>query len=267
MKTLNELMDLSGRKALITGGAGHIGLAAAQALIELGARVAILDRDAQLCQGRVEELNRIRPDCALPIVCDLSDEGITRAAMREAIDVLDGLDILVHSAAYVGTTDIPGWAVPFAEQTVEAWDKGMKVNLTSVFVMIQEALEALSNSGHGSVIMFSSIYGMVGSDMSLYEGTKMPKVMSYSAAKAGIIQLARMFATQFGPNLRVNSITPGGVLRGQPDSFRSIYESRTPLKRMAYEEDMKGAVAYLASDLSAYVTGQNIVVDGGWTAW
>jgi NAD(P)-dependent dehydrogenase (short-subunit alcohol dehydrogenase family) len=263
MKTVAQLMDLSSRKALLTGGAGHIGLAAAEALIELGATVAVLDLDSEACRERAALLG---PN-ALPLACDLSDEQAARAAVREATAAMGGLDILIHCAAYVGTTQVPGWAVPFDQQTVSAWDRAMRVNLTAAFVMAQEAREALSASGHGSIILFSSIYGMVGPDLRMYEGTTMANATGYGASKGALLQLTRYLATVFAPSVRVNAISPGGVWRGQPDEFRQRYEARTPLKRMAVEEDLKGAVAYLAGDLSAYVTGHNLVVDGGWTAW
>ena len=123
------------------------------------------------------------------------------------------------------------------------------------------------DSGHGSVIFFSSIYGLVGPDMRLYEDTDMASPAGYPASKGGLLQLARYLATVLAPRIRVNTISPGGVWRNQPEAFHQRYVYRTPLGRMATEEDLKGAVAYLASDLSAYVTGQNLGVDGGWTAW
>ena len=260
-------MDLSGRNALLTGGAGHIGLAVGETLVELGATVSILDMDAALCQERVATLSRLRENCAIAVPCDLSDEGATRRAVRDTIDQLDGLDILVHCAAYVGTTQVPGWAVPFEQQTVDTWDAAMRVNLTSAFTMVQEAREALADSGNGSVIFFISTYGLVGPDMSLYEGTSMNQPAAYAASKGGLLQFTRWLATMLAPAIRVNAVTPGGVWRDQPEVFHQRYVARTPLGRMAAEEDLKGAIAYLSSDLSAYVTGQNLVVDGGWTAW
>jgi len=117
------------------------------------------------------------------------------------------------------------------------------------------------------VILVSSIYGMVAPDWSLYRDTTMANPAAYGASKGGLIQLARYLATLMAPAVRVNALTPGGAWRGQPDPFHERYKARTPLRRMATEEDFKGAAAYLASDLSAYVTGQNLIVDGGWTAW
>lgn len=267
MRSVPQLLQLDGRKAIVTGGAGHIGLAIDETLLELGASVLILDSDATASDKCVAELSDIYRDRTAAVVCDLADEDATRAAVRNGIAQLEGLDILIHCAAYVGTTHAPGWAVPFEKQTVQAWDAAMKVNLTSAFAMAQEARPALAASGHASVIFISSIYGLVGPDMRLYENTSMANPAAYGVSKAGLLQLVRYLATTFAPQIRVNAITPGGVWREQPQSFVDQYVSRTPLGRMATEEDFKGAIAYLASDLSNYVTGQNLIVDGGWTAW
>lgn len=267
MKTIAQLSDLSGRKALVTGGGGHIGAAAAETLLELGAETVLLDVNKDVCDRRAAALDRTFPGRVRALSGDLGDEESAGEAVHETVRLLGGLDILIHSAAFVGTTDEPGWAVPFEEQTVAAWDKAMRVNLTSAFVLAREARDYLSASGYGSIVFFSSIYGIVGPDMSLYEGTNMANPAGYNASKGGLLQLTRYLATVLAPRIRVNAISPGGVLRGQPDAFRQRYEARTPLGRMAREEDLKGAVAYLAGDLSAYITGHNLVVDGGWSAW
>lgn len=267
MRPLRALQDMRGRRALVTGGAGHIGLAIGQALTELGARVAVLDREADACARRARELNRLRRGAAIPVACDLSDEASTRRAAREAAHRLGGLDVLVHAAAYVGTTRHPGWAVPFDRQTTGAFETAMRVNLTAAFTLVHELRKDLARSGRGSVILIGSTYGVLGPDFGLYEGTTMANPAGYGASKGGVIQLARYLATALAPRVRVNTLSPGGVRRGQPRPFVERYERKTPLGRMAREEDFKGAVAYLASDLSAYVTGQNLMVDGGWTAW
>ncbi len=264
---LAAMMDLSGRTALVTGGAGHIGLAMAETLVELGGRVALVDIDATTLRRRADTLSRARKDSAIAVSCDLGNEEATRRAARVAIGELGGLDLLVHCAAYVGTTRAPGWAVPFEQQSVEAWDAALRVNLTAAFVLVQEARQPLARSGHGSVIFVASTYGLVGPDFRLYEGTDMANPAGYGASKGGLLQLMRYLATLLAPRVRVNAITPGGVWRDQPAAFHKRYVARTPLGRMATEDDLKGAVAYLATDMSAYVTGHNLVVDGGWTIW
>ena len=245
MKKIKQLIDLTGRKALVTGGKGHVGKAACEALEELGATVMILD---------------------LP-ECDLKEEKGTREFVRETIAKMKGLDILIHCAAYVGTTKIPGWAAPFEDQSVQAWDEALRINLTSAFVLVQESQKVLEKSSNGSVIFFSSIYGLVGPDPKIYGGTTMANPAGYNASKGGLLQLTRYLSTVLAPKIRVNAISPGGVWRNQPEIFLERYVEKTPLKRMATEEDLKGAVAFLASDLSAYMTGQNLVVDGGFTTW
>lgn len=267
MRPLSQLMDLTGRAALVTGGAGHLGQAAAEALIELGARVALADRDGAACRSAALRLSAAKSGAAVALVADLSREEACRSLVRSAAGELGRLDILVHCAAYCGDKRLRGWAEPLEKQTPAAFEKALKVNLSAAFLLSQQARKALTRSGRGSIILFGSIYGLVGPDWGLYAGTRLANPVGYGASKGGLLQVMRYLATAYAPSVRVNTISPGGVLRGQPAAFRRRYESRAPLGRMAVEEDIKGAVAYLASDLSAYVTGHNLVVDGGWTAW
>jgi NAD(P)-dependent dehydrogenase (short-subunit alcohol dehydrogenase family) len=266
-RTLKQLMDLQNRVALITGGAGHIGRVLAESLAELGASIAVLDVDqaaAETVAADIAANNNVKAS-ALPL--DLTDLEAVKKAPARVVEEYGRLDIVIHSAAYGGDTKFPGWAVPFDDQTGDAFERALRVNLTSAFVLTQSARKPLSDSGHGSIVLISSIYGLVGPDMNLYEGTTMANPAGYGASKGGLLQLMRHLATVFAPDVRVNAISPGGVWRQQPDAFHNRYRARTPLGRMASEEDLKGAAAYLASDLSSYVTGHNLVVDGGWTVW
>ena len=262
MRSLADLRSLDGRVVVVTGGAGHVGGAICDACEVLGGEIAILDRDQEACDAAVGTSQRRH---GFPV--DLRDPEAIRAVMRRVETDLDRLDAVVHCAAYVGTTGVPGWAVPFEDQTVDAWDEALRVNLTAAFVLAQAARPALAASGNGTMVFVSSIYGMVGPDMRLYDDTDMNNPAGYAASKGGLNQLTRHLATLFAPEIRVNTLTLGGVWRKQPEAFVERYERRTPMRRMATEEDFKGAAAFLLSDLSAYVTGQNIVVDGGWTAW
>ncbi len=261
-------MDLAGRKALISGGAGHIGRATAETLVELGAEVLLLDRNHSQAQETVDALHLRRSGCAQLVDCDfLAPEAQVRADIRRAVALIGGVDILIHAAAFVATTDRSGWSVSFEHQSVGALEAALRTNVTAAFVLVQECAPFLARSGHGSVLLISSIYGLVGPQMGLYEGTKMANPVGYGATKGGLNQLGRYLATILAPAIRVNVLSPGGVWRNQPEVFHDRYVSRTPLGRMATEEDLKGAIAYLSSDLSAYVTGHNLVVDGGWTTW
>jgi NAD(P)-dependent dehydrogenase (short-subunit alcohol dehydrogenase family) len=251
-------MSLDGRVALITGGAGEIGGAIAEAFLEAGGSIALAD-----C--RVPTDGRDRHDRTAFFDVDLRNASMTQGLVDKVVAKMGRLDIVVHCAALVGTSELAGWAVPLAEQGLDAWDQAIRVNLTAAFVLAQAARDTLAQSGRGSIIFISSIYGMTSPDPSMYTGTTLETPAAYSASKAGLLQLARHLATYYAPAIRVNAISPGGVRRSQPAAFVERYEKRTPLARMASEEDVKGAAIYLASDLSAYVTGQNIVVDGGWT--
>jgi NAD(P)-dependent dehydrogenase (short-subunit alcohol dehydrogenase family) len=267
MRSLKELMNLRGRVALVTGGAGHIGRAFCSALAERGARVVVIDVVANRCRETAAQIRGRYKVAALPLVADLADERQVKAVAPKVLREFGRIDILVNTAAMVGTSSLKGWAVPFAQQRADSWRQALEVNLTAAFLLTQACAPALGRSGRGSVINVGSIYGLVGPDLGLYEGTSMGNPAAYAASKGGLFAMTRWLATVLAPKVRVNAVTPGGVLRDQPAPFRRRYTARVPLKRMATEEDLKGAVAFLASDLSAYVTGHNLVVDGGWTAW
>jgi len=267
MRRLNELMSLDGRVAVVTGGAGHLGLAFSEALSELGARVVIVDRDPGQCAARAEAIAHHSGRECFGVAAELSSRAETATIVPRVLEKFGRLDILVNNAAFTGASGISGFAVPFPEQSLDAWEAALRVNLTAAFQLTQSAREALIASGHGSIINIGSIYGLVGPDLRLYEGTTMGNPAAYAASKGGLLQLTRYLSTSLAPDVRVNSISPGGLARGQPAPFIERYVAKTPLRRMGQEEDFKGALAYLASDLSAWVTGQDVAVEGGWTAW
>lgn len=265
MRDLKTLMDMTGRRALITGGAGHLGRTMGDSLAELGAEVLLVDVPGAPTQAVADDIAARWSVAVTALDCDLEDAD-ARAALAAQV-APGGLSVLVNNAAFVGTSGLTGWAEPFERQSVETWRRAVEVNLTAGFHLCQLFAPALKAGPGGSVINIASIYGQWGPDLSLYEGTAMANPAAYGASKGGLIQFTRWLSTTLGPNVRANVISPGGVARGQPESFATRYIERTPLKRMATEEDFRGAVAYLASDLAAYVTGQVLAVDGGWGAW
>ncbi len=267
LQPISHMMRLDGRRALIVGGCGHIGTMVAETLSSLGASIVLVDLPEKLPEGAASQFDIKPSNIVRGLSCDLLNENSTRDSIRSAINIMGGLDILVHCAGYVGTSDINGWNVPFEDQTSAAFNQGLQINLTSAFTTVQEASTALSTSGYSSVILFSSIYGLNGPNWSLYENTDMCNPLGYGASKGGLLQLMRYLATTLAPYTRVNATSPGGILRDQPTVFQEKYKERTPLGRLATEQDLMGAVAYLASDMSSYVTGLNLVVDGGWTIW
>ncbi|MGH7439194.1 MAG: SDR family oxidoreductase [Polyangiaceae bacterium] len=267
MRTVAELLRLDERVAIVTGGAGHLALAIEETLLELGARIVVSDREGAALENRVALLRRDHSDRVVAAPADLSDGGQPSSVIEAALERFGRLDVLVNNAAFTGASGLRGYAVPFGEQTVEAWDAALRVNLTAVFQLCRAAEPHLSKSNPGVILNISSIYGIVGPNMSLYEGTPMGNPAAYAASKGGLIQLTRYLATVLAPRVRVNAISPGGIEREQPAVFHDRYCDKTPLRRMAYEEDFKGAVALLVSDSGAYITGQNLVVDGGWSSW
>lgn len=267
MSSIASLMDLGQRRAMITGATGSLGRVFADTLAELGADLILVDRPQADFDGLCKSLSRypnIRIDCKPR---DLEQLLERQALMEDIKQDGRGLNILINNAAFVGTSELQGWGVPFAKQTVETWRRALEVNLTAVFDLCQGLNPLLQQAQGASIINIASIYGILGPDWDLYSGTKMSNPAAYAASKGGLIQFSRWLATTIKPNVRVNTISPGGIFRQQPASFVDRYEARVPLGRMATEEDFRGAVAYLASDLSQYVTGQNLMVDGGWSAW
>ena len=268
MKTIGKLSDLRGSAALITGGAGHLGQVFGQTLAELGASVALADREGEKAVQAAEVLAVTYGVRAVGMEIDLADEKNLTSMPQRVADELGSLDILVNNAGFVSTDfNLPGWAVPFAEQSSATWRAAMEVNLTAPVFLTQAAWPFLRSSGHGSVINITSLYAFLGPDLRLYDSTTMNNVAAYAASKGGLLQMTRWLSTVLAPEVRVNCIIPGGIWRNQPEAFVKRFVSRTPLRRMATEEDIKGVMIFLASDLSQYVTGQHIPVDGGFSVW
>lgn len=267
MTKLSDLMYMRGRRALITGATGYLGSVISDTLAELGADLVLVDKPKSNLLGLEKKLKDAWNINVISIECDLeieSERDLLAARVRS-----DGLGLccLVNNAAFVGTSILQGWSVRFEDQCIETWRRAFEVNLTAVFHLCQSFLPELRKTKNGSIINISSIYGEFGPDWSMYAGTEMGNPAAYATSKGGVIQLTRWLSTTLAPDIRVNAIAPGGIYRNQNENFVKRYISRTPLKRMAVEDDFRGAVAFLASNLSNYVTGQCLKVDGGWSVW
>jgi NAD(P)-dependent dehydrogenase (short-subunit alcohol dehydrogenase family) len=258
---------MNDRVAVVTGGAGNIGKAIADGLAELGCSLLLVDNNMTTLPAVAKEIGERWNARVDYITVDLENEEERLTVIKEVQQRFGRLDVLINNAAFVGDSGLDGWAVSFENQSIKTWRRAVEVNVTAAFHLSQTLATLLKNSGNGSIVNVSSIYGIVGPDMSLYSGTKMGNPAAYSVSKGGVIQLTKWLSTTMAPAVRVNCISPGGVARNQPESFAKKYIEKTPLKRMGTEEDFKGAVLYFASDLSKWVTGENLMVDGGWTAW
>ena len=267
MKSISDLMSLEGNRALITGAAGGLGQEMALTIAELGGNLLLVDRpgtDYSIIKQKILDNWNVQIDF---MDCDLENEVERNKLIENVSKGGYGLDVLINNAAFVGDSSLEGWVTDFGHQSIETWRRAIEVNLTSVFHVSQGFFPLLKKSQVSSIINIASIYAVNGPDYSLYNGTDMGNPAAYAASKGGLVQLTRWLATTLAPDIRVNAISPGGVIRSQPRDFIERYNSRTPLGRMATEEDFKGAIAFLASNLSSYMTGQNLLIDGGWTTW
>ena len=267
MTSLNELSNLRGRRALITGAAGHLGKVFADTLAELGSDLILVDLPESKLEDISSELGERWGVKVVVKYSDLENSSQRVDLIKWARESTDPLHILINNAAFVGTSNLPGWSVPFEDQSIDTWRRALEVNLTAIFELCQGLAPLLKVEKGSAIVNIASIYGALGPDWSLYQDTEMGNPAAYGASKGGLIQLTRWLATTIAPDIRVNSISPGGVFRNQPELFVKRYVEKTPLGRMALEDDFRGAIAFLASDMSSYMTGQNINVDGGWSVW
>jgi NAD(P)-dependent dehydrogenase (short-subunit alcohol dehydrogenase family) len=236
-------------------------------LVADGAHVYLLDRDL----GQLSVVANGLEGTGLHQVTLFSVDLEKRQAREDFAKQLKGaaphLDGLVHNAAFVGTSAGEGWSTSFEQQTLEPWARSLEVNLTAPFHLTQLLMPLLKKSPSPSIVSIGSIYGILGPDWGLYEGLEMGNPAGYAVSKGGIIHLTRWLATTLAPEVRANSVSPGGIERAQPKEFVDAYVAKTPLRRMANEGDIIGTIAFLLSDASVYITGQNISVDGGFSAW
>lgn len=260
---MNERRRLEGRVGVVTGGAGPLGWALTRALAEEGAHVIAVD-----LPGRCEDRKGEPLPPSIEIHCaDLTSEQELEEVVAKATQTASGLSFLINNAALTGAAVVDGYACAFDRQSDAAFDLALQVNLAVPFRLCRRLAPALRRSGHGSVVNISSIYGLVGPDLRLYEGTEMGNPAGYAASKGGLVQLTRYLSTVLAPEIRVNCLAPGGLARAQEPNFVERYTQRTPLGRMGTEDDVVGPSIWLVSGESAYVTGQVIAIDGGWTAW
>ena len=264
---IKDLFDLTGRVALVTGGAQNLGLDMAEALGEAGADLVITSRVAEKATAAAQALADSVGVRVLGLPMDITDEAAVAEGFARAMADYGRLDILICNA---GGARLSGGTASIEGRLLADWDYVTTVNLRGTFLCCREACRIMAPAGKGAIVTIGSISGMVGRDRSVYIGSEMvPNMNDYSAAKGGIIAFTRDLAADAGRSgIRVNCISPGGFERGQPAEFIRRYSAQTMLGRMGTDGlDLKGAVVFLASDASGYVTGQNLAVDGGFTAW
>jgi NAD(P)-dependent dehydrogenase (short-subunit alcohol dehydrogenase family) len=273
---IQEKFDLTGRVAVVTGGVGLLGSEFCRTLAEAGAAVVVVDLNPSASQAIAESLTNDGAK-ALAVPTDITRPDSVNALVEKALSAFGRLDILVNSAALDPKFDpqavskgiTPG---AFEDYPLDLWNSALNVNLTGMFLMTQACVKPMIAQGKkGSIINICSTYGLNGPDQRIYvkDGTRVAfKPVYYTVTKAGVLGFTKYLAAYYADTeLRVNALTPGGVFNNHEEYFVKNYSAKTILGRMARKDEMNGALLFLASDASSYMTGNNVVVDGGWTAW
>jgi len=265
MKEINfdGLFSLNNKNILITGAMGYLGKEIFLALSQFGGNFILTDLDISADEEFLQEIQD-KAECKF-FPCDLEKENDRKKLLNKIAESHDSIDVLINNAAFVGTSSIEGWAVDFHDQSTDAWRRAIEVNLTAPFEIIQFLSKAKMLGEGSSIINIGSIYSFKAPKYYLYKSTEIKNPAAYAASKGGLLQLTRWLSTTLAPNTRVNSISLGGVFRNQNPQFIERYIKKTPLQRMARETDIDGLIIFLATNMSRYITGQNFVIDGGWS--
>ncbi|HET6824188.1 MAG TPA: SDR family oxidoreductase [Anaerolineales bacterium] len=273
---IQEKFDLTGRVAVVTGGVGLLGAEFCRTLAEAGAAVGVVDLNEAASRAVAESLTNSGYK-ALALPADITQPDSVKSAVDQVVSKFGRIDILVNSAALDPKFDpaavskgiTPG---AFEDYPLDLWNSALNVNLTGMFLMTQTCVRPMLEQGKkGSIINICSTYGLNGPDQRIYvkEGERVAfKPVYYTVTKAGVLGFTKYLAAYYAETeIRVNALTPGGVFNNHEDYFVKNYSAKTILGRMARKDEMNGALLFLASDASSYMTGNNLIVDGGWTAW
>lgn len=246
-KDIEDLFRLDGKVIILTGASGLIGREYNDILTKAGAIVIPVD-----IKGNEHT-----------VITDISSEESVQNMVDSVLDNYGKIDVLINNAKYTGP-----YKTTFEECTLDEWNDSVSVNLTGSFICCQKVGKPMIKQGYGNIINIASTYGIVGPDQRIYEDSGINSPIHYSAVKGGIINMTRWLASYYaGKNIRVNTLSPGGVFNDQDEGFVNNYSYKTMLGRMANKEDYRGTMLFLCSDASKYMTGANLIVDGGWTAW
>jgi len=268
-----NLFELSGKTAIVTGAVGILGQRFCRGLAEFGAQVVVVDLDMERCTTFAAGLERDYDRPALAVSCDVSDPAAVANMVGQVVQRFGAIHVL-HNNAASKSADLDAFFASTEKYSLAEWRKIMSVNVDGMFLVAQAVGGQMQKQGTGgSIIQTASIYGLVSSDKRIYEGSfylgrQISNPAVYSTSKAAVVGLTRYLAANWGDSrIRVNALVPAGVESGQNETFKSRYSARVPLGRMAQADEMVGALIYLASDASSYVTGHCLVVDGGLSAW
>lgn len=269
MSVIEKTFNIKDKVILVTGAAGLIGSRFCEVLAGSGAKVAAADLQKEKTLALAKELEEKQFQAA-GFEVDITSQESVHQMMERIVECFGRLDVLVHCAALDPKFDKANKGKQtsgFEDFPLELWQKALDVNLTGAFLCVQEAARFMAKQGSGVMVLVSSIYGMVAPDQHIYQ-KGLFKPPYYSVSKAGILGLTRYVASYYrGKHIRINTLSPGGIYNDHDEQFVEKYSARTILNRMGDVSELNGALLFLASDASSYMTGANLVVDGGWTAW
>ena len=263
MGRIDHLFRLDGKLAVVSGGAGLIGAKLCEILAEAGADIVMVDCNAELAETESARVAETTGRTVLARATDITDEAQVRDLAVWVYDKLGRCDILINAAHYKGGA----FFASLGEYPLDAWNHVLAVNLTGTFLMCRELGSRMRAAAGGVIVNVSSTYGLVSADPRIYGESGINSPISYAATKSALVNMTRYIAVHWRPKVRANVLAPGGVEAGQDPQFIENYCYRTPLGRMAGRDEYQGAILYMCSDASAYMTGSVVVVDGGWTAW
>ena len=264
---IKKLFDLSEKTVIITGGAGLLGSQYADGLSQVGANIVLADIDFKSCKALSQKLEKKYHNSVLPIKLDLTDQKSIKNMVEKTMKKFVTIDVLINNAAFQGN---PGKErqIKLEDLPSSIWNKAISVNLTGLFLSCQEVGKIMKKQKNGVIINIASTYGIVAADQRIYGKSGQNSAVYYAATKSAIINFTRYLASYWrGTGIRVNTLSPGGVENNQGIEFIKNYSYKTMLGRMAKKDEYVGAILFLASNASSYMTGSNLVVDGGWTAW
>jgi NAD(P)-dependent dehydrogenase (short-subunit alcohol dehydrogenase family) len=275
--------SLKDKTVVITGGMGLLGSVYTHSLLSLGASVIIIDKKidkTKFIKNLIKEYNPTKETINKIkfVKCDITSKKQIDKTFKKIRSDLKNLKVLINNASLVkqiGNEDLRSTYKPFLQMKQKDWEDFFSVDLTGTLLVIQKCIPFLQKNSGGSIINISSTYGILSPDQRIYESLspknakqKIEKPIGYSISKSGVLNMTRFLATKFAEdNIRVNTLTLGGVYANNPKAFVKSYSNKTPLRRMADRNEYAGPIIFLATDASSYMTGSNLVVDGGWSTW
>jgi len=259
LKNIN-MIDFSKKNIIITGAGGKIGFELSSYFYHQNANLILIEKNSDKL---ISLKNKFKKSNIYN--CDLEKLSSIKNTLKKINKSFSVIDTIIHTASLVGTSELIGWNTKFSNQSISNFDKSFKINVSSIFFIVQQLQKNLNKSKNPSIINIGSIYGKITPDWSMYKNTNINNPAGYSTTKAALLYLTKWLAKTVSPKIRCNMISPGGLEGNQSKLFKKKYINKVPLKRMTTAKDLIGPTIFLSSEMSKYITGQNIFVDGGFS--